>query len=215
MACVILMEKAALPTLKHPHPYRLQWLNNSCDMRVTKQIKIPFRIGRYEDEVLCDIVSMQATHVLLGRPWQYDKRTSHDGFTNKYSFMHDNRKVTLVPLTPKQVHEDQIRLQQESEEQRRVKGAEKSKGKMAMTDSTLQRKIEKKQSMFAKAREVKRALLSRQPLLMLVCKEVMLVANNATNSLHLGVLSLLQEFEDVFLEKFRTDYLPSMELNIK
>ncbi|XP_027156445.1 uncharacterized protein LOC113757283 [Coffea eugenioides] len=150
---VTLVEKAGLPTLKHPHPYRLQWLNDSGDVRVTKQVKIPFRIGQYEDEVLCDVVPMQATHVLLGRPWQYDKRTSHDGFTNKYSFMHDNRKVTLVPLTPKQVHEDQIRLQQESEEQRRVKGAEKSKGKMAMTDSTLERKIEKMQSMFVKARE--------------------------------------------------------------
>ena len=112
-------------------------MNDSGDVRVTKQVVIPFRIGRYEDEVLCDVVPMQATHVLLGRPWQYDKRTSHDGFTNKYSIMHANRKVTLITLTPKQVHEDQMQLHQESEEQRMMKGVEKREGKMALNKSAL------------------------------------------------------------------------------
>ncbi|XP_071900949.1 uncharacterized protein [Coffea arabica] len=145
VASVTLVKKATLLTIKHPHPYRLQWLHDSGDVRVTKQVVIPFRIGRYEDEVLCDVVPMQATHVLLGR--QYDKRTSHDGFTNKYSFMHYNRKVTLVPLTPKQVHENQMRLHQESEEQRRMKGVEKREGKMALNESALEQKVERKQSM--------------------------------------------------------------------
>ncbi|XP_071902679.1 uncharacterized protein [Coffea arabica] len=120
-----------------------------------------------EDKVLYDVVPMQATHVLLGRPWQYDERTSHDGFTNKYTFMHDNRKVTLVPLTPKQVHEDQVRLQQEHEEQRKLKGAEKSEGKLALNGSALEKRTERKQSMLAKARDVKKALLSYQHLLMI------------------------------------------------
>ena len=30
----------------------------------------------------------------------------HDGYTNKYSLVHNNRTFTLVPLTPQQVHED-------------------------------------------------------------------------------------------------------------
>ena len=155
-AYTTLVEKASLPTIKHPRPYRFQWLNDSGDVRVTKQVVIPFCIGRYEDEVLCDVVPMQATHVLLGRPWQYDKRTSHDDFTNKYTFLHCNRKVTLVPLTPKQVHEDQIRLQQESEEQKKVKRVEKNERKKALDDSALEEKNERKQSMFAKASDVKR-----------------------------------------------------------
>ncbi|XP_071902671.1 uncharacterized protein [Coffea arabica] len=142
-------------------------LNDSGDVRVTKQVEILFRIGRYEDKVLYDVVPMQATHVLLGRPWQYDERTSHDGFTNKYTFMHDNRKVALVPLTPKQVHEDQVRLQQEHGEQRKLKGAEKSEGKLALNDSALEKRTERKQSMLAKARDVKKALLSYQHLLMI------------------------------------------------
>jgi len=50
---------------------------------VNKQVINTFAIGKYQDEVLCDVVSMKATHVLLGRPWQYDTKILHDGHTNK------------------------------------------------------------------------------------------------------------------------------------
>ena len=86
---------------------------------MTKKVLVSFRIGRYEDEVLCDVIPMQASHLLLGRPWQFDRKAKHDGFTNKYSFEHKQRPVTLVPLTPKQVYEDQLKLQKESEKKER------------------------------------------------------------------------------------------------
>jgi hypothetical protein len=54
---------------------------------------------------LCDVVPMDACHILLGRPWQFDRRTFHDGFKNTYSFEKDGTKVTLAHLkmlaTPK------------------------------------------------------------------------------------------------------------------
>lgn len=34
----------------------------------------------------------------------------HDGYKNRYSFEKDGRKVTLSPLKPKQVFEDQMKL---------------------------------------------------------------------------------------------------------
>ncbi|XP_071914051.1 uncharacterized protein [Coffea arabica] len=105
VASTLMVDHLSLPKLRHPSPYRLQWLNESGDIKVTKQVVVPFRIGKYEDEVLCDVVPMQASHILLGRPWQYDKKTTHDGFTNKYS-LHHNKKMTLVPLTPQQEFED-------------------------------------------------------------------------------------------------------------
>ncbi|MFS8026123.1 putative nucleotidyltransferase, Ribonuclease H [Helianthus anomalus] len=43
---------------------------------------------------------MDACHVLLGRPWQFDRRVTHDGFKNTYSFLYNGRKITLTPLTP-------------------------------------------------------------------------------------------------------------------
>uniref|UniRef100_A0A2N9FQW0 RNA-directed DNA polymerase n=1 Tax=Fagus sylvatica TaxID=28930 RepID=A0A2N9FQW0_FAGSY len=83
VASTYLVEKLALTTLKHPHPYRLQWLNECGEIKVTRQVLVALSIGKYEDEVLCDVVPMHACHLLLGRPWQYDKRAKHDGFTNR------------------------------------------------------------------------------------------------------------------------------------
>jgi hypothetical protein len=56
---------------------------------------VALSIGKYEDEVLCDVVPMHACHLLLGRPWQYDKRAKHDGFTNRYSFTHKGSLLFL------------------------------------------------------------------------------------------------------------------------
>ena len=74
-----------------------------------------FSIGRYKDKVLCDIVPMHASHILLGRPWQFDRKVNHDGFKNRHSFVKDNKTITLVPLTQRQVYEDQIKLKRENE----------------------------------------------------------------------------------------------------
>ena len=61
-----MVEKLELSTIKHPQPYKLQWLNNSGEVRVTKQVLVSFRIGKHEDKVLCDVVPMQTRHLLLG-----------------------------------------------------------------------------------------------------------------------------------------------------
>ena len=74
---------------------------------------VSFSIGKYHGEVLCDFVFIYASHILLGRPWKFDKRANHDGFKNRFSFMKDKKLLTLVALTPKQVYEDQVRLKQE------------------------------------------------------------------------------------------------------
>lgn len=109
VASVEMVGKLSLPTLRHPQPYRLQWLNDSAEVRVTKQVLVSFSIGKYVDEVLCDVVPMQACHLLLGRPWQYDRRVVHDGYKNKYSFMLREEPIVLLPLSPKNVLEDHLK----------------------------------------------------------------------------------------------------------
>ena len=119
VASIALVKKLGLPTTSQPRPYKLQWFNDGGEVRVNKQVLVSFQVGRYEDEVLCDVAPMDAGHILLGRPWQFDRRVKHDGFTNKYSLVHNNRTFTLVPLTPQQVHEDQMKMQHERERDKR------------------------------------------------------------------------------------------------
>ncbi|XP_074302274.1 uncharacterized protein LOC141633751 [Silene latifolia] len=68
-----MVSKLGLVTTKHPHPYALHWLDDGSSVKVTKQARVGLVMGSYVDEVLCDVIPMDACHILLGRPWQYDR----------------------------------------------------------------------------------------------------------------------------------------------
>ncbi|XP_057770971.1 uncharacterized protein LOC130990758, partial [Salvia miltiorrhiza] len=119
-----MVEKSGLTEVQHPKPYRLQWLNETGVVEITTQVKVPIHLGRYEDEVLCDVIPMQATHILLGRPWQVDRRAIHDEVTNKYSFAYKQKKLAIVSLSPQQIYEDHVQLQQRHKEADKVQSTE-------------------------------------------------------------------------------------------
>jgi hypothetical protein len=41
---------------------------------------------------------MYVIHMLLGRPWKYDRKFIHDEGKNTYTFLKDGSKVALFPL---------------------------------------------------------------------------------------------------------------------
>ena len=43
---------------------------------------------------------VDACHVLLGRPWLFDRHVMYDGHLNTYTFTNDHKKITLTPLKP-------------------------------------------------------------------------------------------------------------------
>ncbi|XP_020262738.1 uncharacterized protein LOC109838727 [Asparagus officinalis] len=43
---------------------------------------------------------MDACHVLLGRPWQYDVDAKHGDKKNEYSFVWMNKKIIIPPIPP-------------------------------------------------------------------------------------------------------------------
>ena len=44
---------------------------------MSEKFQVKFQIGSYKDEVKCDIIEMDACHVLLGRPLQFDREAVH------------------------------------------------------------------------------------------------------------------------------------------
>lgn len=92
------VKKLGLQTEKHSKPYKLAWLKRGNDIEVSQRARISFSIGpTYKDQVLCDVVEMDACHLLLGRPWQFDRHSLHDGYTNTYNFLFGGKKIVLLP----------------------------------------------------------------------------------------------------------------------
>ncbi|XP_074290381.1 uncharacterized protein LOC141617104 [Silene latifolia] len=60
-------------------------------------------MGPYEDEVWCDVLPMSACHILLGRPWQFDREVVHQGRDNIYIISKGKNRFHLKPLSPNKV----------------------------------------------------------------------------------------------------------------
>ncbi|GKA88826.1 gag-pol polyprotein [Tanacetum coccineum] len=101
VASQTLVTKLNLITEPHPSPYVIQWLNQGKGIQVTHRTLLSLSIGKsYEDQIWCDVIPMDACHVLLGRPWLFDRRVMHDGYKNTYFFNHNDRRIVLTPMSP-------------------------------------------------------------------------------------------------------------------
>ncbi|KAF8091815.1 hypothetical protein N665_0435s0015 [Sinapis alba] len=106
VASETLVKKRKLQVQVHPKPYSLMYLNEEGEMRVVKKVKVSISTGRYQDEFVCDVLPMDAIHILLGRLWQSDKRLIHDSFTNQHTFSYKEKHIILVLLNPKEKSRD-------------------------------------------------------------------------------------------------------------
>ena len=74
------IRKLHMTTEPHPRPYKLTWIDQRSDAPTSKRSLMSFSIGTiYKDQIWCDVVSMDACHLLLGRSWLYDRRVMYDG----------------------------------------------------------------------------------------------------------------------------------------
>ncbi|KAI3740084.1 hypothetical protein L2E82_30502 [Cichorium intybus] len=94
-----MVTKLGLITTAHPKPYALHWLDDGNKVKVSKQVKVGLTMGSYEDEILCDVIPMDACHILLGRPWQFDRDVVHKGRSNEYELRHNGKKIVLKPMS--------------------------------------------------------------------------------------------------------------------
>ncbi|XP_021306275.1 uncharacterized protein LOC110431495 [Sorghum bicolor] len=202
---VLLVEKLGLPTRRHPHPYHMQWLNNSGTVKVSSMVRLSFSIGDYHGEVDCDIVPMQACHLLLGRPWQFDVDSVHFGRSNKYTFIHNDKKVVLVPLSPEEIYaSDVARMKKEESDKRKLsEAANTSKGETSNQSSHIKplsttKQHHQNECLFVSRSDLREVRNTTAPFFVLLHKEVLLSTNDLPSSLPSAVLDLLQDFEDVF-----------------
>ncbi|KAK1681375.1 hypothetical protein QYE76_042223 [Lolium multiflorum] len=200
LASTELCEKLNLTLRKHPHPYHVQWLSDKGNVKIQHTVTVNFKIGPYEDTVECDVVPMTVCHMLLGRPWQFDKKAIHDGYSNAYTFKVKDKKFELRPMTPSQIIADNAKALARAQHhthhsELRGEGATHQKE----SERHHPHMSEKKSVLLAtksKWREVKDNP-STTIHYVLICKGLSSETNDLTN-IPSSLLSLLKEFQDVF-----------------
>lgn len=92
------VRKLSLTAEAHPHPYRFLWMQTGAEVHVSQRALLTLSIGAfYKDSLYCDIAPMDVSHIILGRPWQFDREVMHNGKLNTYSFLFQGRRITLLP----------------------------------------------------------------------------------------------------------------------
>jgi hypothetical protein len=195
-----LVKKLSLPTRPRPHPYHIQWFNDSGMDNVTQMVRVHFSIGIYSDYADCDVVPMEARSLLVGRPWEYDNDACHHGRRNKYTFMHKGKKITLLPLTPAQI-------------------VQAKKDRAANANNEPPVKSENQQAIHLKAPVM---LATKSDLAeihvddtccyVLVCTDALFSNDDIARTLPAPVTNLLQEFSDVFSAEIPPGLPPIREI---
>src|SRR3954468_3839149 len=193
LASMELCTKLKLPLRKHPSPYFVQWLSDNESVKIQHTDSISFKIGPYEDTVECDVVPMTVCHMLLGRPWQYDKKAMHDGHSNIYSFRVQDKTFILKPMTPSQIIVDNAKALVRAQEERT-----QSETSDRVTHPNERERHKPNMSLLTTKSEMREIQENpTQPHYVLICKGPSSATNTLTN-MPLSLMSLLQDFGDVF-----------------
>ncbi|KAL5548403.1 hypothetical protein UlMin_003634 [Ulmus minor] len=84
----------------HSTPYKIGWVMKGVEISVKATSTFTFSIGKsYQSQVTCDVIDMDASHMILGRPWQFDSKSIYDGHKNTYEVPWEDKKITFLPLT--------------------------------------------------------------------------------------------------------------------
>jgi len=135
-----LCSKLQLVKMKHPHPYKVQWLSGSGTIQVEHRVQVSFKIRACEDTLECDVVPMFVCHLLLGRPWKLDRGVIHNGRTNLYSFEMKGKGHVLRPMSPGQVIADKQATHRGENSERANHQKESERHKPKLSASTMSEK---------------------------------------------------------------------------
>lgn len=64
-----------------PEPYRVAWVDKTS-MAVSRCLVSFYQSTPYQEQISCDILSMDVLSIFLGRRWLFDKSATHFGRAN-------------------------------------------------------------------------------------------------------------------------------------
>jgi hypothetical protein len=198
--------KIGLMTRLHTHPYYIQWLNNSGKAKVTHMARVHFSIGTYHDYADCDVVLMQACSLLLGHPCEFDTDAIQHGRSNKYTLVHNRKKITLLPLTPNEIVQCDRAIAKTDGREFEIQHASPIKLEQTIPSLSSNAIKLKSHAILVTKSDLTVSTNVYVSFQALVCRQVLFSLKDITTPLPHAIINLLQEFKDVF----RADIPPGL-----
>jgi hypothetical protein len=166
--------------------------------KVTHTARIHFSIGTYHDYADCDVVPMQACSLLLGRPWEFNTDAIHYGRSNKYTLVHNGKKITLLPLIPNEIVQCDRAIAETARRESGIQHASPVKHEQRAPSSSSNAIKLKSCAMLATKSDLAVSTNVDISFHTLVCWQALFSLEDITTPLPHAITNLLQEFKDVF-----------------
>ncbi|RDY09980.1 hypothetical protein CR513_05567, partial [Mucuna pruriens] len=144
------------------------------------EVSLAITLGNYRYEILCDVISMEATHILLGRPWQFNRRMTH------------NRPLSLRKVCDKKMNKNREGKRKEIEKAKKAKRKESEKNKEKSKSRS------EKKTLMVSRREVKRVLLTMKESLFIFPTNMCFHVSSSISNFPTRFGEMLECFKELF-----------------
>jgi hypothetical protein len=134
----------------------------------------------------------------LGHPWEFATDAIHHGRSNKYTLVHNRKKIILLPLTLNKIVQCDRAIAETARRESEIQHASPVKLEQRAPSSSSNAIKLKSRAMLAIKFDLTVSTNVDVSFYALVCRQVLFSLENITTSLPRAITNLLQEFKDVF-----------------
>jgi hypothetical protein len=151
---------------------------------------------------------LQTCSLLLGHPWEFDTDAIHYGRSNKYTFVHNEKKITLLPLPPNEIVQCDRLIAETARRESEIQHASPVKLEQRAPSSSSNAIKSKSRAMLATKFDLDVSTNVDVSFHALVCRQVLFSLEDITTPLPRAITNLLQKFKDVFPAKIPSGLPP-------
>jgi hypothetical protein len=145
---------------------------------------------------------MQACSLLLGHSWEFDTDAIHHGRSNKYTFVHNGKKITLVPLTPNEIVQCDRAIAKTARRESEIQHASPVKLVQRAPSSTSNAIKLKSRAMLATKSDLAVSINVDVSFCTLVCRQVLFLLEDITTPCHTLSLTFCRSLRIFFLLRY-------------
>jgi hypothetical protein len=134
----------------------------------------------------------------LGHPWEFDTDAIHYGRSNKYTLVHNGKKITLLSLTPNEIVQCDRTIAETTRQESEIQHASPVKLEQRASSSSYNAIKLKSCAMLTTKSDIDVSTNIDVSFHTLVCRQVLFSLEDITTPFLCTITNLLQEFKDVF-----------------